>query len=261
MFPFERPIRDIVLKGFDDDPETFQSLNDKELFTTALHRYLQMDLQHRDMYRETLDDLWDAIVKRTQFSRFPPKHRSEGKYYTDYWRKRDDSLSRLELYQQRKVILLELRMNEIIMFPRRFWQPIIIKNEFNVKRLRALIAEFEDRCLQSVGSFLTTRLEYDEVKHQLIEQSPRGEIVRRDLKPGKLPEKFVVTLFHHASRSLTYDEIYTLMGIEDKKNRRIARWRNELKLDEEDLSRFFQWKSNDRVVFNPEYRYTTAKEE
>ncbi|MBU0766480.1 hypothetical protein KKF55_01690 [Patescibacteria group bacterium] len=261
MYPFERPIRDLVLKKFEDDPETFQILADKELFTCALNRYLAQSARQRDMYRETIDDLIEAYEQKKQFSRFPPKHRHEGKYYTDHWRKGFDQESRLELYRLRRWILWELQSYDMIKYPRHFWQPIFIWNPYNLTRLRDVIGECEDRCFLC-GHSIETRIEYDEVRHKLIEYSQQGESkVLRDFTPDKAPEKFIQCLFAHQGQEMTYDEVYELMGVK-KKDRRIKRWRREAKLDKKDISgKYIRWIDSDCLVFSAEHRIPQGRDE
>jgi|GEM_PF-2835389 len=262
MFPFERPIRDLVLKRFVDDPETFQILADKELFTCALNRYLSQFARRRDMYRETLDDLIESYEKKKPFSRFPPKHRHEDKYYMDFWRKGFNETSRLGLYRLRKWVLQELESYEMIKYPHHFWQPIFICNPYNLKRLRDVIGECEDRCFMCTRS-IESRIEYDEVKHKLIEHTQREEPKElRDFMPSKQPERFIQCLFDHQGQEMTHDEVYEYMGVEDKKDRRIKRWRREAKLEDDDISdKYIRWIDPDRIVFNAEYRIPMGRDE
>jgi len=261
MYPFERPIRDLVLQKFVDDPETFQILADKELFTTALNRYLMQSERERDMYRETLDDLINAYEDKKVFSRCPPKHRHEEKYYTDYWRKGFDQESRLELYRLRKWVLQELESYEMIKYPRHFWQPIFIWNPYNLTRLRDVIGECEDRCYLCIRS-VESRIEYDEVKHKLIEHTQQGDPkVLRDFMPNKQPERFIQCLFDYQGQEMTHDEVYEYMGV-SKKNRRIPRWRSEAELDDKDISgKYIRWIEPDRIVFSAECRTPLGRDE
>lgn len=261
MHPFERPIRDLVLKRFLTDFETLQPLDDKDYFTTALNRYVQRRNRDRDMYRETLDDLVDAVDDKRLFSRFPPKYRHEGKYYIDCWRKGISPPSRIELYRLRKSVLWELFFCEIVKFPRWPWQRITIINPYNLKRLRVLIAEFEDRCLMELQR-IESRIEYDDVKHKLMEYSPRGEPKElRDFMPGKPPEKFLLCLFAHEGMELSYKEVYEKMKV-PKKDRRIPRWKDEQKLDEPDISgKYIYWIGADRLLFTSRHFSSLGRQE
>ncbi len=251
MHPSELPIRNLILKRFLTDPNTFQPLDDRDYFTTALNRYVQRYTRDRDMYRETLDDLVNAVDDKRPFSRFPPKHRHEGRYYTDCWREGMHPPSRLELYRLRTPVLWELSFCGIVQFPHWPWQRIVIINHHNLKRLRALIGEFEDRCLMEIH-YIESRIEYahDDILYMVIEHTPRGEPkTLRTLTTGKIPQQLFECLFNHDGIEMTIEDVYTHMKAE-KKDRRFARWRDELGLDKHDMSKYFHWKNVDTFVFS-----------
>jgi len=259
MFPFERPIRDLVLRRFSEDAE-LHTFNDKELFTTALNRYADLRARERDMYRETMDDLVDGANGKKPFSVFPPKYRHEGKYYTDCWRERRRD-SRLRLYRLRKWVLWELASYKLMFLRRWPWQTPYITDFENLKRLQALIAEFEDRCFMEIRQ-IASRIEYDEIRHKIIEYTPKGDPKElRDFKPGKEPEKFIQCLFDHEGMELTHEQIYQMMGV-SKPDRRLPRWRKEQRLSDPDISgKYIHWIEPDRVLFNSRHLSSEGREE
>lgn len=248
MLPFERPIRDQVLEPFEVDLETFNALDERDYFTTALNRYVQRGNRERDMYRETLDDLVDALNGQRRFSRFPPKHRHENKYYTDHWRQGFPPPSRLLLYRLRKRILWELYFCGIVTLPNWPWQRILIRNPDNLLRLQSLIAEFEDRCLLDLHR-QESRIEYDEVRCEIVEHSREEKRVLRTFKFGKTPQKLFECLFRHDGIELSVEQLYEKMDI-PKKDRRFPRWRDEIGLDQPDMAKYFHWKTESVFVFS-----------
>ena len=259
MLKFELLSRNLVVRHLDDDPDSGW-MTEKEWLTNALDRYIFMRLSGRDMYRETLDDIADRFQQKKPIPLSFLKRRRLLPEPLPYYRKAQHHTRRL-FWKRRLVILRELESYGLLELPRWPWQNIPFFKP--IAPLRNLIADFEHHCSYEKQQHIVSRIEYDEIRHQLLEYVGRADPVPlRDFKNGSLPERFMLCLFKNRGKILTHKQIYRKMGIADeekgkneKTDKRIARWKSEKHLDTPDVSgKYFFWLEGKRLKFDPVYR-------
>lgn len=266
MFEFERLSRDAVVRHLDDDPESGW-MTEKEWMTNALDRYIFMRHSGRDLYRETLDDLHEYIQQKKPVRLSNLKRRLNVPEPLPYYRKADHHTRKL-FWKRRLRILHELQSYGLLEIPRWTWQKIVFRSPA-IWQLRSLITDFEHRCMFEEKQKIVSRIEYDEVRHQLLEHVGRDDPKPiRDFRNGSLPEEFIVCLFKNRGKILTYKQVYKKMGIEDdekgvneKKDKKIMRWKKEKKLGAPDIcDKYIFWLPKKRIKFDPIYRAPESQE-
>lgn len=101
--------------------------------------------------------------------------------------------------------------------------------------LKQTIDEYDSFIENGVQSRLFARLDLEEHEHDagydLITISNDREIGRKKLYAGKLTTRFIKVLFENENKEMAFGEVYRLMGVTEKTQRRIPQWIDELGID------------------------------
>lgn len=229
-----RAIRDVILQklphDYDDHHVTW-----REHMSMILTRYLASGRAGQDMFKETLLDIISHLQDGFPFRKRPSKSERADDGLHTYWNKKRDREDMAVCKYERKRVLRDLELYNLIQcsrFGRLSFAPL---NEFI--RLKEHIDMFDNLIDENLDGYLARLYMEDNLDEEIVklfEQVGEERILIKKLYRAGMPYQLLKYLLEHEHEKgiFEFEEIYTALGATKKSQRKLKDWVNDLKIDE-----------------------------